>query len=89
MQYHLVAFAPFAVMAGTALVAGGVSAVIRLRSAKVRYWGIPLALRAVAGPRRSADILYFPAVKSRVVEPVAGEVRDTAAPRLRLVRAGS
>ena len=62
MPYHLLAFAPFAVLAGTAATACGVSLKIKFMSSKAKSQP-PFPQAAL---RHSAEILYFPAAKSRL-----------------------
>ena len=88
MQYHLIAFAPFALMAGTALMAAGLSVFVKMTSSKVRISGLPVMAPKPVVPVRSAEILYFPAQMRRPVAlPVMadGVASVTSVPALRLI----
>lgn len=61
MQFHLIAFAPFIILVGLCISVGAVSLIVKLTSPDVRV--PPVA--AAATPRRSAEILHFPAPKAR------------------------
>lgn len=70
MQFHLLAFAPFFVLLGTAATAGAMSVAIKMRLSRTRpMLNRPLA-QVPAVQRRSAEILYFPAPKCQPAMPV-------------------
>jgi hypothetical protein len=69
MQVHLVAFTPFIVLAGTALMAGGISAVVRVVSA-AQHPARPARQPEVLRPVRSAEIIAFPLRPARVAQPL-------------------
>jgi hypothetical protein len=62
MQFHLIAFTPFIVLVGVGMLVGAVSLIVTLASPKVRLAPVSAA---PAMPRRSAEILTFPAPKAR------------------------
>lgn len=64
MPFHLIAFAPFILFVGLSMMLGAVSLIVRLISPKVR---LTVSAATMAVPRRSAEVLPFPAPKARPV----------------------
>lgn len=62
MQFHLIAFAPFIILVAVCMLVGAISLMVRLASPRVRLAPVSAA---AAMPRRSAEILSFPAPKAR------------------------